>query len=93
MSESKISKRIRERKPIEVWESHDGTWRWEVYQKYQKPENEAKNPYARWFCRVTSPFTSSTGDIGDVYVKDIKAYARQVYKEKEVSKKKLKKVM
>jgi len=71
------SERMKLGKPIEVWESADGSWKWEVYKKYQKPEGEAKNPYARWFCKVKSPFVPQ-GELGDVYIKDIKAHARKV---------------
>ena len=65
--------------PYEVWESPNGEWTWYVLKKYQAPKNEAKNPYARWFCLVTSPFVPK-GEMGDVYVKDIKevAHARQI---------------
>jgi hypothetical protein len=69
--------RLKKGIPIEVWETSDGSWRWEVYRKYQKPEGEAKNPFARWFCKVKSPFTPQ-GDIGDVYIKDIKSNAKKV---------------
>ncbi|MGD9381077.1 MAG: hypothetical protein PVI03_01395 [Candidatus Thorarchaeota archaeon] len=92
MGKSELSKRIDENRPIEVWESPDGTWKWEVYKKYQKPDKEAKNPYARWFCKVKSPFVPQ-GELGDVYVREIKQHARMVFKEKEIAKKKLKKVM
>lgn len=75
MAES-TSKRLKENRPIEVWETPDGSWRWEVYKKYQKPEKEAKNPFARWFCKVKSPFVPQ-GELGDVYVKEIKSVARK----------------
>ncbi len=88
---SEISKRLKENKPIEVWSTPDGSWKWEVYKKYQKPDKESKNPYARWFCKVKSPFTPQ-GELGDVYVKEIKSHARMVFKEKAIAKKKLKKV-
>ena len=71
------SQRIKQNKPIEVWRTPDGSWTWEVYRKYQKPEKEAKNPYARWFCRVKSPFVPQ-GELGDVYVREIKAHAQKV---------------
>jgi len=92
MGKSELSKRIDEGKPIEVWESPDGSWKWEVYKKYQKPDKEAKNPYARWFCKVKSPFVPQ-GELGDVYVKDIKSHARMVFAEKGTAKKKLKRMM
>jgi len=46
-----------------------------VLKKYQKPELEATNPYARWLCAVSSPMTYGSYDIGDTYVKDVKGYA------------------
>lgn len=75
------SERIKQHKPIEVWRSFDGTWTWEVYKKYQTPANEAKNPYARWFCVVKTPLTSESGDMGDVYVEEIKRHARKISSE------------
>ena len=56
--------------PYEVWESVDG-WQWRVLKKWQTPEQEAKNPYARWFCWVSSPFCPN-GEMGDVYLSDIR---------------------
>lgn len=64
--------------PYEVWETPSGDWKWLVLKKYQLPENEAKNEYARWFCMVKSPFVPH-GEMGDVYVREIKeAGARKV---------------
>ena len=76
MAES-TSSRLKANKPIEVWQSFDGSWIWEVYKKYQTPANEAKNPYARWYCKVYSPYVPE-GEIGDTYVADIKKYALKV---------------
>jgi len=64
-------------KPIEVWVSFCGTWRWEVYRRYSKPENELKQEYARWFCKVYSPFVPD-GELGDVYVKEVVEVARKI---------------
>jgi hypothetical protein len=64
--------------PYEVWQSLDGTWTWNVLKKYQSPENEAKNPYARWLCQVITPYTTEHGDWGDVYVRDITSHARRI---------------
>jgi hypothetical protein len=50
--------------------SHDGTWEWHVLKKYQTPTNEAKNPYAVWFCNVKTPIVPD-GEMGDVYVREI----------------------
>ena len=45
-----------------------------VLKKYQNAENEAKNPYARWFCAVKSNFTYGEFELGDVYVSEIKEH-------------------
>ena len=59
----------------EVWQVEDhsdygGTWTWYVLKKYQTPEREAQNEYARWLCYVTSPY-SPHGDYGDTYISTI----------------------
>lgn len=64
--------------PHEIWESLDGTWEWRVLKKYQLEKNEIKNPYARWFCAVKSPFTYGEYELGDVYVEEIKKYAIRI---------------
>lgn len=58
--------------PYEIWEGNG--WTWKVLKKYQAPEKEKENPYARWYCLVSSPYCPE-GEFGDVYVKDIKQYA------------------
>lgn len=63
--------------PYEIWRSLDGSWEWRVLKKYQSPEGEAANPYARWFCSVTSPFCPH-GELGDVYISEIKSNAVKV---------------
>ena len=57
--------------PYEIWKLND--WEWRVLKKWQSPDNEAKNPYARWFCAVKSPFTYDSYELGDVYAAEIKA--------------------
>lgn len=61
--------------PYEIWEA--GSWRWLVLKKYQSPEAEAKNPYARWFCSVVTPMCPD-GEWGDVYRSEIVGNARLV---------------
>jgi len=57
--------------PYEVYQGMNG-FEWRVLKKYQNTENEAKNPYARWFCAVKSNFTHGSFELGDVYVSEIK---------------------
>lgn len=56
--------------PYEVWRNAHG-WEWRVLKKYQTPEKEATNPYARWMCAVKSPHTFGSYDMGDTYIRDI----------------------
>lgn len=62
--------------PYEIW--RNGDWEWRVLKKYQTPEKEEKNEYARWFCAVKSPMTYGSWEYGDTYVKDVKQYAMLV---------------
>jgi|10_taG_2_1085330.scaffolds.fasta_scaffold357372_2 hypothetical protein len=66
-------------KPYEIWvDKHGAGFEWRVLKKYQKPELEAKNQYARWFCGVKSPYTYGEFELGDVYVSDIKSQATKI---------------
>ncbi len=71
-------KTVKRENAYEVWQSADGSWTWYVLKKYQNPEAEAKNQYARWFCDVTSPFVGEGGELGDVYVSEIKSVAKRI---------------
>jgi len=64
--------------PYEVWANIGAGWEWRVLKKYQSPENEAKNPQARWHCAVKSPHTYGSWEYGDTYVRDIQGHAIQV---------------
>jgi len=67
-------KTVKRENAYEVWESFSGDWKWYVLKKYSAKDDK---PFARWFCEVTSPFTPS-GELGDVYVSEIKANAHKV---------------
>src|SRR5207302_5892942 len=75
MPKNPCAKRVTPETAYEVWQSYDGRWTYFVLKKYQSPEKEANNPFARWLCNVVSPMTSERGDTGDVYVADIKRNA------------------
>ncbi len=66
------AKRVTPEQAYEVWQSFDGSWTYFVLKKYQSPEQEAKNPYASWYCMVTSPATTEHGEYGDIYVSTVK---------------------
>lgn len=61
-------------RPYEVWKNNQG-WEWRVLKKYQSPEKELENPYARWHCAVKSPFTFGSYEYGDVYKREIEKTA------------------
>ena len=58
--------------PYETWTLAHAGWTWQVLKKYQTPENEKKNPYARWLVAAKSPHTYGSWDMGDTYVHEIK---------------------
>jgi hypothetical protein len=72
------SKTMSVNSPYEVWQSFDGSWTWRILKKWQSPDKEAGNEYARWFCAVKTPMTGNSYDIGDVYVSEIKRNAVKV---------------
>jgi len=69
------NKEVKREEAYEVWQTLNGQWTWYVLKKWQSPTNDAKNPFARWYCNVTSPMVGERGETGDVYVADIKSVA------------------
>lgn len=59
--------------PYEIWTAPG--WEWRVLKKYQAPDKEIKNVYARWLCAVKSPHTFGSWEYGDAYVKEVTDYA------------------
>jgi hypothetical protein len=49
-----------------------GDWTYEVLKSWQ---NDEAKPYARWLCRVVTPMTGPSGDMGDTYVRDVVLHA------------------
>lgn len=62
--------------PYEVWKA--GDWTWNVLKFYKTRENTLADQYARVFCQVITPMTSSRGDLGDVYYSEIRQNAQLV---------------
>lgn len=69
------AKTVKRENAYEVWQSHDGTWKWYVLKKWQADDDK---PYARWFCLVTSPIVGESGELGDVYVYEVKRNATRI---------------
>src|SRR5436305_13171869 len=76
-SKNPCAKTVTPETAYEVWQSFDGRWTYFVLKKYQYPEKEAQNPYARWYCLVKSSIAPK-GEYGDVYVSTVKRETRQV---------------
>jgi hypothetical protein len=55
-----------------------GVWEWRILKKYQNPDAERKNAYARWFVAARSPMSFNSWEYGDTYIADIVKYARKV---------------
>ena len=53
---------------------------WRVLKTYQSKDNEDKNPYARWYCAVKSPYTHDKWEYGDTYIKDIMSVGAKLIK-------------
>lgn len=77
MSKNLCAKTVKSENAYEVWEDERIGWKWYCLKKYQTPEKEAGNEYARWFCLVKSPIVPE-GEYGDVYVKEIKEHSTRV---------------
>lgn len=58
--------------PYETYQA-DG-WTWYVL-KWNKIPNQS-DPYGSAFCKVTSPYTGPSGDLGDTYFRDFRKYTR-----------------
>ena len=76
-TQNPCSKTVKPEQAYEVWQSYDGSWTYFVLKKYQSPEKEATNPFARWYCMVKSPITPN-GEYGDVYVSTVTSGTHQI---------------
>jgi len=73
MAKNECAKTRPDTDPYEVWAA--GSWTWKVLKKWQADDDK---PSARWFCQVITPYTTERGDLGDVYVSEIKSVARRI---------------
>ena len=60
--------------PYEIWENPHSGFVYRVLKKYQRPDKEAENPYARWLVAAKSPYTHGAWEMGDTYVSEIKQH-------------------
>lgn len=68
------AKTVTKENAYEIWQSRNNQWTWYVLKKWQADDNK---PFARWFCLVTSPIVPE-GEMGDVYVAEIKENAIRI---------------
>jgi hypothetical protein len=76
-SKNLCAKRVTPEEAYEVWQSFDGLYTYFILKKYQSPEKEAQNPFARWLVFVKSP-AYPNGWPEDAYVTSVKQGTRQV---------------
>ena len=74
MARNLCGKTVSADKAYEVWRTPDRQWTWYVLKKWQADDHK---PYARWFCKVTSPFTPE-GELGDTYAADVMGRAVKI---------------
>lgn len=74
------AKTVKPEQAYEVYVGGRGTWTWQVLKHYASSEAEAKDPYARVFCNVISPIVGPQGELGDVYLSEIRGSASLVSK-------------
>lgn len=79
MNKNTCGKIRKTEKPYEIWFGRGFQWR--VLKKYQAPEAEKSNPYARWFLATRSPFTFGSFELGDGYVRDVVNYGSKIFDE------------
>ena len=68
------AKTVTRENAYEVWQNPSKSWTWYVLKKWQYDDEKE---HSRWFCLVTSPFVPE-GEMGDVYVKEIKESATRI---------------
>ena len=82
MSKNLCGKTRKMDRPYEVWQGNAGDLgniTYLVLKKYQTPELEATNQFARWFVAAKSDATYGTFEMGDNYVSEIKMVARRIW--------------
>jgi hypothetical protein len=72
-------------KPYEIWLAWDlgdmGTVQYRVLKKYQSPDKEKQNEYARWFLATRSACTYGTFELGDGYCNEVKQFGTKIFDE------------
>ena len=85
MSKSNPCSKTRElNNPYEVWKCKMQLGfdvleiEYRILKKYKSPENEAKDPSARWLTAAKSDATFGNWEYGDMYAKDIISSGRRI---------------
>ena len=61
--------------PHAIYECGRMNFKWRVIKTWKHADNEPSDPYAKWYCFVTSDMCPE-GEYGDVYKKEILDLAR-----------------
>lgn len=64
-----MGKTVDKANAYEVWER--GDWTWYIRKFYKSRANTVNDPWGRVLCTVKSPMSIDSGDVGDVYYRDI----------------------
>src|SRR5438876_4695583 len=63
----------------ECWQSANGAFTYWVLKKYKSPEQEASDPFARWYIAVQSPaINKDSFEFGDMLALDVKRNMKRV---------------
>lgn len=85
MTKNTCGKTRKTDQPYEIWLGRDlgdmGTVQWRVLKKWQSPDKEVGNPYARWFLATRSACTYGTFELGDEYVTRVTHYGTKIFDE------------
>src|SRR5947199_5568388 len=79
MPKNPCGKTVKPENAYEVYASRDFSWLFYVLKKYQSPEAEAKNEYARWYCATSSPMAYGSLEYGDAYAAEIKRESQRIF--------------
>ena len=74
MAKNLRGKTVKRENAYEVWENARAGWTWYILKFYAADDHA---PYARAFCDVVTPICPE-GELGDVYLSDIRDYAIRV---------------
>jgi hypothetical protein len=85
------SERIKQDKPLQIFENERAGWKWKIWKFYKAPGKPLQaqidatlaDTYGRAFVGAKSPFTYGSYELGDSYYREIVQNAVLTYQEGE----------